>query len=167
MRAAAALAVAWAYFRGKEKAGTLPQGTIAYNDTDGQRLNETLVSHRYRMAGRPDYVIRTPEGAIPVEVKSRACGAQGPYPGERAQLFAYCLLVEEVIGEKVRSGEIQFADRKWSVTWGVEQRRTILGILDEMRAMQGAADVKRSHTQAGKCRGCGFRAPSVCGQALR
>ena len=29
-------------------------------------------------------------------MKSRACGAKGPYPGEEAQLFAYCLLVEDV-----------------------------------------------------------------------
>jgi CRISPR-associated exonuclease Cas4 len=158
--------LAWLYFRSREKAGALPQGTLAYSDTDGQRLHETLVSHRYGLAGRPDYVIRTTDGAIPVEVKSRSCGPRGPYAGEKAQLYAYCLLIEDVMGAPVRAGVIQFADRKWPVIFGDEQRQDILGILAEMRQLQGAADVRRSHANAGKCRGCGYRPVDICGQAL-
>lgn len=163
---AAGALIAWAYFRGREKAGELPQGTVSYGDTDRQRVHETLVSHRYGLVGRPDYVIRTPEGALPVEVKSRICGTRGPYPGEKAQLYAYCLLIEDVMGVRVRSGVIQFADRKWPVNFGEAERREILGVLGEMQQMQGAGDVRRSHNSAGRCRGCGFRAPGVCGQAL-
>jgi len=95
---AAVALIAWVYFRGREKAGALPQGTLTYSDTDGQRVHETLVSHRYGLIGRPDYVIQTAKDATPVEVKSRSCGRRGPYPGEKAQLFAYCLLIEDVMG---------------------------------------------------------------------
>jgi CRISPR-associated exonuclease Cas4 len=163
---AAVALIAWVYFRGREQAGALPQGTLTYSDTDGQRLHETLVSHRYGLVGRPDYVIQTPEDATPVEVKSRSCGTRGPYPEEKAQLFAYCLLIEDVMGARVRQGVIQFADRKWPVAFGEAERREILGILSEMQNLQGASDVRRSHGHAGKCRACGFRAPGVCGQAL-
>ena len=110
------------------------------------------------------YIIDAYSVPSPVEVKSRRCGDRGPYPGEKAQLFAYCLLVEEMTGKPVFSGVIQFADRQWAVPFWAAERRKILAILDEMRALQGAVSVRRNHSQAGKCRGCGFRA--VCGQAL-
>jgi CRISPR-associated exonuclease Cas4 len=158
--------IAWASLRRLEKAGALPPGSVTYADTDQRRPGETLVSHRYALAGRPDYVAQTSEGAIPVEVKSRSCGGKGPYPSETAQLFAYCLLVEDVMGEPVREGRLQFPDQTWAVAFGADQRRMILAVLDEMRHAQGAPNVQRNHTHAGKCRGCGFRAPNVCGQAL-
>ena len=158
--------VASVYFRRKEAAGGLPRGQVLYEDTDGQRIKETLVAHRHGLAGRPDYVVQTPDGAVPIEVKSRACGAKGPYPGEEAQLFAYCLLVEDVTGGPVRAGILQFADRQWPLTFGERERRRLLGILDEMRDARQERDVKRSHAQAGKCRGCGFRAADVCGQSI-
>ena len=142
------------------------QGTVVYADVDARRPGETLVSHRHGLVGRPDYVIRTPGGLVPVEVKSRSCGARGPHPGERAQLLAYCLLVEDATGERIRSGVIGFADREWPVAFGDRERREILGILGEMRGLRGRAEVGRSHSQAGRCRGCGFRTADVCGQAL-
>ena len=142
------------------------QGTVVYADMDARQPGETLLSDRYGLVGRPDYILRTPDGLVPVEVKSRSSGARGPYPGEEAQLFAYCLLVEEVTGERVRSGVIEFSDRMWPIAFGDRERREILGLLEEIRDTQGRAEVGRSHAQAGRCRGCGFRASDVCGQAL-
>jgi CRISPR-associated exonuclease Cas4 len=142
------------------------RGMVVYTDTDARQPGETLVSHRHGLIGRPDYVIRTRNGLVPVEVKSRSSGARGPYPGETAQLFAYCLLVEEATGEPVRSGVIAFADRRWTVPFGKRERREILNILADMQDLRGRAAVSRDHAEAGKCRGCGFRAPDVCGQAL-
>jgi hypothetical protein len=63
------------------------------------------------------------------------------------------LLVEEMTGKRVSSGVIQLADRKWSMPFGAAERREILGMLNEMRAFQGAADVRRSHAGTGKCMG--------------
>jgi CRISPR-associated exonuclease Cas4 len=154
--------IACLYFR----AAGRRQGTVIYADMDARQPGETLVSPRYGLVGRPDYIVRVADSLVPVEVKSRSCGARGPYPSERAQLFAYCLLVEEAVGERIRSGVVEFADRKWPVAFGDRERREILHILEEMRSMQGRAEVSRSHSQAGKCRGCGFRASDVCGQAL-
>lgn len=158
--------VAWAYFRRRDETGGLPQGHVTYQDTDGRRIRKTLVSHRYGLAGRPDYVVQTPDGIVPIEVKSRLCGPERPFPGEEAQLFAYCLLVEDVMGVQVRSGILQFANRQWTLNFGDGERRMLLAILDEMRSVQSPAEVNRSHDQAGKCCRCGFRAPHVCGQAI-
>jgi CRISPR/Cas system-associated exonuclease Cas4 (RecB family) len=71
----------------------------------------TLYSRKYRLASRPDYVTREAGGFVPVEVKSRQCGKFGPYPGERAQLLAYCVLTEEEFGSGVEHGELRYANR--------------------------------------------------------
>ncbi|MGE4043416.1 MAG: hypothetical protein AB7F35_01090 [Acetobacteraceae bacterium] len=164
--ALAAVAFAlWLFLRGRARDTGLPEGEVIYDDTDAERLERPLVSHRYRLTGKPDCIIRARAGTFPLEVKSRRCGT-GPRAGEVAQVWAYCLLVEEETGTPVRFGMLQYADRKCTVPFGDQERRQILAILQEMRMLEGAPDVGRSHDHAGKCRRCGFNAPGVCGQAL-
>ena len=82
---------------------------------------------RYELAGRPDYVVRSARGLVPVEVKSRACGSRGPYAGERAQLLAYCLLTEDALSGTVTSGVLEYRDRRISVPFGERERQEITG----------------------------------------
>lgn len=145
----------WLFLRGRTEA--LP-GEVVYRDEPGA---DTLVSHRYRLVGRPDYVTRGKRGLVPVEVKSRACGPRGPYPGERAQLLAYCLLAEEALGERVAAGELRYRDRVVAVPFGDRERREITALLE---AMDATRDGHRSHDQAARCRRCGFR--DRCDEAL-
>jgi hypothetical protein len=56
---------------------------VVYADVDARQPGETLVSHRHGLVGRPDYIVRTPAGLVPVEVKSRSYGARGPYSSEK------------------------------------------------------------------------------------
>ena len=137
----------------------LTKAKIIYTDDD----DETLVSHRHRLVGRPDYVARMPQGLVPVEVKSRSCG-KGPYAGEKAQLFAYCVLVEETMGEPVRSGILKYADRELMVSFGEREHVWVFGLLEEMQQSRKSPEVARSHSQVGRCLRCGLRAS--CGQAL-
>lgn len=154
--ALAALAfLLWLFLRGRVEA--LP-GEVVYRGEPGA---ETLVSHRYGLVGRPDCVTRGMRGLVPVEVKSRACGAHGPYPGERAQLLAYCLLAEEALGERVAAGELHYRERAVRVPFGDRERREITALLE---AMEGNRDAHRSHDQAARCRRCGFR--DRCDEAL-
>lgn len=113
---------------------------------------------------KPDYAIRTAEGLVPIEVKSRACGQRGLYEGEAALLVAYCLLVEDVLGEPVPYGVLQYADREVRVAFTDRRREKLLGVLEEMRGAEEAGakcdarEVARSHRVAARCRACGFRA---------
>jgi CRISPR-associated exonuclease Cas4 len=152
---AALLLLLWLFLR--NRAAVLP-GEVVYQDTDGQ---PTLVSRRHRLTGRPDYVTRDGRGLMPIEVKSRACGRRGPHPGERAQLLAYCLLVEEQLGGTVHAGVLRYRDRSVTVPFGEKERREIAALLAEMDAVP---DPRRSHGQAARCRACGFRAR--CAEAL-
>jgi CRISPR-associated exonuclease Cas4 len=145
----------WLYLR--RRAAVLP-GEVVWRDTPGA---ETLVSHRFALAGRPDYVVREGRGLVPVEVKSRACGPRGPYASERAQLLAYCLLTEDALGASVGSGILEYRDHRISVPFGLQERKEITALLAQMDAER---DAHRSHDQAARCRGCGFRAQ--CSETL-
>jgi len=136
--------------RAPDDGGLLP-GREIHRDRPGAR---TLVSHRLRLVGRPDRVDRARGGLVPVEVKSRARGAGGPHPGERARLLACCALVEEVFREPLPHGELRFRDRAVTVPFGREERREIEALLARMDR-PGAG--RRNHAQAARCRGCGFR----------
>jgi CRISPR-associated exonuclease Cas4 len=82
----------------------------------------------------------------------------------RRQLFAYCLLVEEKMGGRVRSGILQYADRKLAMQFGDQERSWIMSLLEQVERARGEADVARNHEQARKCERCGVKA--CCGQAL-
>lgn len=145
----------WWFLR--RRAAVLP-GEVVWQDTPDA---DTLVAHRYRIAGRPDYVVREARGLVPVEVKSRACGTHGPYASERAQLLTYCLLIEEALEGTVISGVLEYRDRRIVVPFGERERQEITALLAQMDAEGNA---HRSHHQAARCRGCGFRAQ--CDEAL-
>jgi CRISPR-associated exonuclease Cas4 len=172
-------AVAWlAARRGARRSG-LPEGRIIYSDTGapvgriapialnerGEPQEKPLVSHRRRLAGRPDYLVRTDEGIIPVEAKSTRCPANGvPYESHLMQLASYCLLVEETTGAGVPFGVIRYRDRQLRVDYTDELREALLALLAEMREARTAADVHRSHVETARCAGCSYR--EICDESL-
>lgn len=152
------------YFRHLSRGSSMHDGVVEYQDTERNRLFAPLVSHTYLLTGQPDYLVRTKEGLIPLEVKSRACGTLGPYAGEVAQLVMYCLLVEDVFGETVSYGILQFADRDVKVQFSPNRRNRLLELLRQIRVADASASISRNHKQASRCRACGFR--EVCDQSL-
>lgn len=142
----------------------LTEGEIVYEAAGTTRIDDALVSRRYKLVGKPDYVARTPQGLVPVELKSRLCGKGGPRDGEKAQLFAYCLLVEETMAAPVRSGILRYADCELTVTFGERERAWVLELLGQMQQIRNSSEVARSHSHALRCQKCGVRAS--CGQAL-
>src|SRR5947207_15310084 len=62
----------------RRRALGLPDGELVYEDADG--LGEPLVSSAYPLVGKPDYVVRTPDGRpVPVELKPNVHDATAPY----------------------------------------------------------------------------------------
>jgi len=178
---AAALA-ARAAARESKRAG-LPAGALLYSDTgrpvgrvagtevgrDGQKQERPLVSETLELIGRPDYLIEAEGGIIPVEVKSTACPASGrPYDSHLAQLAAYCLLVEDVLGATVPYGLVKYRDQEVRVEYTREMRERALALIEEMKADMSAAaegeEVHRSHDDPRRCAGCSLR--DVCTESL-
>lgn len=142
----------------------LPLGRVTYVDTGAwQRCERPLFSNHHRLTGRPDYLVRSREGLIPVEVKSGSAPQQ-PYPAHVLQLAAYCLLVEEQEGRSPPYGILKYRDQAFEIDYTPALRAELLDVLDDMRRDLGARSVDRSHDEAGRCQGCGYR--DQCDQRL-
>jgi len=125
----------------------------------------SLISARYGLSGRPDYLIRVDDGVVPVELKSGRSPRSGrPYEGHMLQLAAYCLLVEDVCQAFVPYGLLQYEDRCIRVEYTSSLRRDLLGTLQEMRTAKRGGEPHINHNCPAKCRSCGFR--EVCGEGL-
>jgi CRISPR-associated exonuclease Cas4 len=147
----------------------LPTGDVVYSDTGAEHaVFEPLVSHRYGLVGKPDYLVEiTGRGRsmrVPLEVKSRKRPAV-PAEGHILQLGAYCLIVEDVYGQRPTHGYLRYADATVQIPFTDALRTQVLTAAAEIRHARTAADVRRSHDEPGRCKNCGYRAG--CGpQAL-
>jgi CRISPR-associated exonuclease Cas4 len=165
--------------RGRTTASGLPAGRLVYSDTgfavgeiapaqvnaEGERQERALVSRRYGLTGRPDYLVRTDEGIVPVEAKSTRRPASGrPYDSHLMQLAAYCLLVEDALNENVPYGVMRYADGEVRVEYTPELRETLLELIEEIREARDADEVHRSHDEPRRCANCGYR--DVCDESL-
>ena len=155
----------WVSTRRKILQSGVPDGRIVSQDTDRRRhLERPLVSSRYGLIGKPDYLVETANMLIPIELKSHDCARAGPYASDAAQLTAYCMLVEDCFGTRPTHGIVQYADRSWPIRYTTKGGERILEIRDEMRASSQGQTVHRDHQHAARCRACGYRA--VCDEAI-
>jgi CRISPR-associated exonuclease Cas4 len=142
----------------------LPEGRVTYVDTGAwDRCDRPLFSQQHALTGRPDYLVRLRGGVIPVEVKS-GTAPQHPYDAHILQLAAYCLLVEEQEGRPPPYAILKYADRAFEIDYTPGLRAKLLDTLDAMRRDLRAPDLDRSHDEAARCRGCGYR--DQCDQRL-
>jgi CRISPR-associated exonuclease Cas4 len=150
--------------RALRQASGLPAGQVIYADTGAwQRVEKPLFSPRYRLTGRPDYLVREGDAVIPVEVKPSRDPLR-PYDSDVMQLATYCLLVEETHGEAPPYGILKYRQRAFAIPYTSGLRRRVLATLDEMRAGHDARSLPRSHDQPARCASCGVR--TYCDQRL-
>ncbi len=130
-------------------------GTLEYADT-GDRIDRALRAPRYRLSGRPDELRRLPDGRrVPVEWKSTAGPPRGPHPSHRAQVLAYCLLVEEASGRAPPFGVLRYSDgAEYRIPWDGSTREEVLRLLREVRRPYDG----RATPTAGKCARCRWAA---------
>lgn len=149
--------------RGQQQSG-LPQGRLVYADTGRwSEVARPYFSARYRLTGKPDYLVDTEDGLVPVEVKRTAAPAGGrAYESHVMQLAAYCLLVEEAHGQPPPHGLIHYANATVQIEYGEDLRQRLLATLEEMRLARRRPDVRRSHDEPARCQACGVR--HACGQ---
>ncbi len=126
---------------------------IAYND-DGDAC--LLVSDRYGITGRPDYIIVREGVHIPVELKTGRV-PKGPFFSHIMQVGAYCILVEENYGEAPPYGIVRYGDREFEVDYTDDLKSLVLQKIEEMRRARKTGDVHRNHNRPGKCRSCSRR----------
>lgn len=62
-----------------------------------ERPVEALFSSKYGLVGKPDFILHTKDGLLPLEIKHSNKPIQ-PYFSHVMQLISYCLLMEEIRG---------------------------------------------------------------------
>jgi CRISPR-associated exonuclease Cas4 len=153
----------WQSNRQRGQAG-LPGGRIIYTDTRAWgEVEKPLVDHSLGLTGKPDYLVERDGTIIPVEVKSGRTPA-APYDSHIFQVAAYCLLVEKTYGKRPPYGIIHYPNRDFAVDYTNQLESSLLDQLAEIRRDEVRSNVPRSHEDAARCRGCGFR--KICDQSL-
>jgi len=153
----------WLYFSHRS-ATDLPAGLLVCDDASRQHLQRPLISHRLPLAGRPDYLIETDSGLVPVELKSSACPRSGPHAAHVIQLMTYCVLVEDELARPVPYSVLQYSDAGQQIPFTADRKREVLRLVAEIRGKRGSANVRRQHRHVGRCRKCAYQ--SVCEDAL-
>ena len=129
-------------------------GDPAYSDLD--KPGVILRSKKYDIAGRPDYMVRRNGHLIPVEVKTGKTPRR-PHESHILQVAAYCVLVEEVAGERPPYGILTYQDAHFEIPYTEDLKDKVLRTILEMRLKEITQKVSRSHDQPGKCIGCSRR----------
>lgn len=156
---AAGLGLLWWGGRRRRATG-LPAGAVIYSDTGKEEaVLEPLVSQRHGLVGKPDYLVEV-SGAgrrlvVPLEVKSRKQPST-PNGGHLLQLAAYCLIVEDVYGQRPPYGYLRYADTTLKIEYTDELRAAVLTSAGAIRKARSAANVARSHEDARRCQRCGY-----------
>lgn len=147
-----------------QKATGLPLARVSviYSDSGAwEKVAEPLFSPTYGLTGKPDYVLETKKGLVPVELKPSRVADQ-PYESDIMQLAAYCLLLEEAWNEQPPYGLLRYREKTFRVEWTAELRQTLLYLLDEMRELNATPAFKGSplpepqHDMTVRCHSCGF-----------
>lgn len=141
----------------------MPSGRIVSIDSSALAKPERpLYDRDLDLLGRPDYLIETKHGLVPVEVKSGPAPAS-PYESHVLQLAAYCRLVQASRGRRPPYGVLKYGDRSFAIDYTPGLENALLDLLADMRRDEGG-EPDRSHESPERCRGCGYR--ETCDQRL-
>ncbi len=143
----------------------LPGGArVVYSDTGAwQKQEKPLFSQRYRLTGKPDYIVKEGNLYIPIEVKPNR-NADAPLPWDKLQLAGYGLLLGEEYGQRPPYGLLKYRKAVFQIELDEEMYDELFRVMGEMRADLEASQVDRSHEDSRRCRTCGYR--QACDQAL-
>lgn len=153
------------WFSAKQRqAGGLPPGRVIYSDHNYWEEVETpLYDPTFNLTGKPDYIVDTEQGPVPVEVKSGRAQA-APYDSHIYQLAAYCLLIDQLFDERPKYGILHYSNTDFAVDYTPELENRFIQVLREIRSMCRKKSVNRSHESVNRCRKCGFQ--EICDQSL-
>ncbi len=138
------------------------EGEIKYVDAL-KKESELLKSEKYRIRGRPDYIMENDGDLIPVEVKTGRV-PKGPFFSHILQIAAYCLLIEEDIGEKPPYGLIRYGETEFDIDYDDSLKNLLIEKLEMMRENIEKEEAHRNHGRDGKCAHCSRR--DICPESL-
>ena len=136
----------------KKKQYRIPDGEITYSDLNVPA--KALFSKRYRIAGKPDYIVKKNKYYIPIEVKSGSYS--NPQKNHILQLATYCQLLEDNYGNLVPYGIIIYKNSDFKIPFDPKLRFELESIIHKIRKSINK-NVVLNHNDPNKCRICSMR----------
>ncbi len=118
--------------------------------------NESLQSEKFGLTGSPDRLIRANDELIPSIIKTGSMPLNGVWKGDRLQLTAYAVLVEEKYDIPVRRGFVEYARLGLVREAAIRrhERRNVLQILEKIKKIQNG--IMPEKPKDAPCEYCGF-----------
>jgi CRISPR-associated exonuclease Cas4 len=142
--------------REKHRMLGLPEGELVYEDADGQ--GEPLSSSAYPLVGKPDYVVKLPNGRpVPIELKPGVHDVTAPHSNHVIQVAAYCLILEDYFEQPPEHGILKYADREFTIEYTPALKKKVIRLLSEMAKCSEKEPPPLTKQKATKCRSCTFQ----------
>ena len=136
---------------------------ITYIDSQ-KKKPKLFVSDKYKLSGRPDFVLMIGDEHIPVELKTGRV-PRGPLFSHILQVATYCILMEEEFGNPPSHGIIRYGQIENEIEYDEGLKDMVLKKANEMRGfLTSGGEVHRNHNKPGKCKHCSRR--RVCPEKL-
>ena len=121
-----------------------------------EKPEKALFSSRYGLVGKPDFILHTKDGLLPLEIKHSNRPNQ-PYFSHVMQLISYCVLIEEVKGTKPKYGFIQYkGGRAFSIPYTENMKSFLIKTMQEMRNYIDLGESPKPIRKY-KCEKCSYR----------
>ncbi len=119
-------------------------------------IEPLLHSEKLGLSGSPDKLINIDETPVPSIIKTGAMPENGVWQGDRLQLTAYAMLIEDKYNSIVERGFVEYA--RWGtvreVTIKRHERRKVLQLRDRIKKIRDGLMPERP--QDAPCERCGF-----------
>ncbi len=129
-------------------------GEIIYSDLNIPA--KPLFSKRYRISGKPDYIVKKKGHYIPIEVKTSICSE--PQKNHLLQLAAYCQLLEDTYDCFVPYGILVYDNTlQYKIPFDPKLRFELETTIKKMRNMLKKMEINRNHEESQRCVYCSMR----------
>jgi len=115
-----------------------------------------LFSKKYRLSGKPDYIVKRDKRYIPVELKTGSFTP--PKKNHIYQLAAYCQLIEENYGVFVPYGVLVYSDGyQFNIPFNPRLRFELENTINEMRRIIKTGKVNLNTRNHNRCSSCSMK----------
>ncbi len=134
-----------------KKQHKIQKGKVTYSDLN--KPGTPFFSKRYRITGKPDYVIKKGNRNIPVEFKTGR--HDEPLKSHVLQLAAYCHLLEENYGAFVPYGILVYNNKfQYKISFDPKTRFELESTITKMRNLLKTQKIVRNHNDHFRCKSC-------------
>ena len=132
----------------------IQDGKITYSDLN--KPGKPFFSKRFRITGKPDYIVKKNKHYIPVELKTGL--RNEPQRSHIFQLASYCHLLEENYDSFVPYGILVFNNMyQYKIPYNPSIRFEFESTIKNMRQAMKTGKLTRNHNDYYRCKGCSMQ----------